>query len=264
MTYFYKNFLRDGRGWFRAARPAVHLAAFGKHPGWDDHMDDLGLETESLLTLKRSLYLQGIAGNISAGTWERMDEAARLPGFNLRFHWQRDGQYLLGKMWSSRDGKGRGHFPMIVCAHVIGLPMADVAEISACLDHVETQCADTQSAASVRSILTETHEYQRNLPERVERTEESADSAADIGDLSELADFRPGAFHARHAPAAKVIRLNTTVADLAPWSQTLHERLDRHAPVLITSPLYEGADWVDVMAASLTLRSRLDGDARCA
>ena len=26
----------------------VYLGAFGKHPGWDDHMDDPGLETPRL------------------------------------------------------------------------------------------------------------------------------------------------------------------------------------------------------------------------
>ena len=28
--------------------PSIKLAAFGKHPGWMDHMEELGLETSAL------------------------------------------------------------------------------------------------------------------------------------------------------------------------------------------------------------------------
>jgi hypothetical protein len=30
-----------------------HLGAFGKHPGWNDHLDDQGLDTNELINLKR-------------------------------------------------------------------------------------------------------------------------------------------------------------------------------------------------------------------
>ena len=46
--------------------PSIQLAAFGKHPGWNDHLDDLGLDTDSLITAKRLLYVQGINQNIDA------------------------------------------------------------------------------------------------------------------------------------------------------------------------------------------------------
>ena len=68
MKSFFKEFLRDepppaGDG------PQVCLGAFGKHPGWDDHMDDLGLETESLLQAKHLLYVQGIGQHINSGVF---------------------------------------------------------------------------------------------------------------------------------------------------------------------------------------------------
>jgi hypothetical protein len=61
-----------------AARPApaVYLAAFGKHPGWNDHLDDLGLDTQPLINAKRLLYLQGISQNIDSGAWDKLADAS--------------------------------------------------------------------------------------------------------------------------------------------------------------------------------------------
>ncbi len=60
-----------------AAKPApqLHLAAFGKHPGWNDHTDDLGLDTDALVNAKRLLYVQGISQNIDSGAWDKIDAA---------------------------------------------------------------------------------------------------------------------------------------------------------------------------------------------
>jgi len=62
MKAFFKEFLRDqpvGAGGDRQ----IFLAAFGKHPGWNDHMDDVGLETESLVAAKTRLYVDGRASS---------------------------------------------------------------------------------------------------------------------------------------------------------------------------------------------------------
>jgi len=47
----------------------VFVAAFGKHPAWDDHIDDIGLDMDTLIAAKRILYVQGIGGNIDSGSW---------------------------------------------------------------------------------------------------------------------------------------------------------------------------------------------------
>jgi hypothetical protein len=31
----------------------VFVAAFGKHPGWDDHIDDIGLETDIIISSRK-------------------------------------------------------------------------------------------------------------------------------------------------------------------------------------------------------------------
>ena len=82
MSDFYKRFLMED---VPRATPGttkqVFLGAFGKHPGWDDHVEDLGLETGSLVEAKKLFYVQGIGGEIDAGAWEKLDDSQRLPAF---------------------------------------------------------------------------------------------------------------------------------------------------------------------------------------
>jgi hypothetical protein len=48
-----KNFLDSGGNrQMTAVQPKLSLAAFGKHPGWDDHIPGIGVETEGLANLK--------------------------------------------------------------------------------------------------------------------------------------------------------------------------------------------------------------------
>ena len=56
MSDFYKKFLlEDVRKLGTSSARQIFLGAFGKHPGWDDHVEDLGLETESLIYAKTLL-----------------------------------------------------------------------------------------------------------------------------------------------------------------------------------------------------------------
>ena len=109
MTRFLKVFLRD-----RLDQP-VRLAGFGKHPAWDDHIDDIGLTTETLVITRRILYSEGIASQLSSGAWNRLEENAQVLEFDHRFVWSREAQSVIGGIWASSDGKGRGRFPIIVC-----------------------------------------------------------------------------------------------------------------------------------------------------
>ena len=253
MNAFYKSFLRDGSGfgWLRAERPRVHLAAFGKHPGWDDHMDDLGLDTDSLVALKRILYLEGIARNLATGAWEQLDEAARLPGFNHLFRWQRGAQFLLGRIWSSRDGKGRAHFPMILCAHVLGPPAPATEQIESVLRDLHQQCIGTDRAAAVQELVAHALDVLR----RAAASDESPGNPPepmDLGELPELSNFHRGEFRPRTDPAAQVARISVPAEappqGLETWLAALRERLDEDAPVLLLAPLSPGRDWIDVIA----------------
>jgi hypothetical protein len=108
MTRFQRTFLRDPIG------EKVYAAAFGKHPAWDDHIDDVGLVTETMVLAKQLLYSQGIASQLASGAWEQIERAGQSLEFDHRFVWARKEQALVGAIHASSDGKGRARFPMVV------------------------------------------------------------------------------------------------------------------------------------------------------
>ena len=108
MSRFLKVFLRDPL----SAR--IQVAGFGKHPAWDDHIDDIGLNTESLVLTKQLLYSEGIATQL--GAWNQIEASGSAVEFDHRFVWARDQQAIVGALWSSADRKGRARFPLVICA----------------------------------------------------------------------------------------------------------------------------------------------------
>lgn len=134
--------------------PGLFVAAFGKHPGWNDHIDDLGLATPRLVEVKRRMYVEGIGGNIDAGTWDRLSPDQRLEGFDHVFAWRTPGDLVVGRLWSSRDGKGRAKYPMVVCAQASGVPLAwALGEALPLLESLRERCVATESAEAVRAAL---------------------------------------------------------------------------------------------------------------
>jgi CRISPR/Cas system-associated exonuclease Cas4 (RecB family) len=152
---FFKTFLMDGRdNALSGAPPLVSLAGFGKHPGWDDHIEDIGLATASLRMARKTLYVSGIGDQIDKAAWENLEAGKRLPGFNHLFVWLRPNQMIVGRLWSSSDGKGRTRYPMIACAQGIGLPISWMApNVAPVLEALRRTCADTQSAPVVTAAF---------------------------------------------------------------------------------------------------------------
>ena len=64
---FKRTTTTDGRSPKASLGSRVTLAAFGKHPGWDDHMPGIGVDTELLAHLKQALYVRGIGKQIDSG-----------------------------------------------------------------------------------------------------------------------------------------------------------------------------------------------------
>src|SRR6266704_110912 len=154
MTDVLRKFLLDDLRRLSPNGRFVGLAAFGKHPGWDDHVEDLGLETDSLNQAKSVFYVNGIGGQIDSGAWEKLDATQQLPGFKHLFLWQRSGQILLGRLWSSSDGKGRKRYPMVVCLHFAGVTLRwALTHGLPALAELEEQIQKTHSAEDVRSLL---------------------------------------------------------------------------------------------------------------
>ncbi|HEY7115710.1 MAG TPA: hypothetical protein VH475_03935 [Tepidisphaeraceae bacterium] len=152
------SFLRNLISRLGPAKPPparrVLLAAFGKHPGWDDHVE-IGLESERLAEVRRILYVEGVGGNVESGAWERLEPNQRLSQFKHTFVWRRpDGGVQLGRLWSSRDGKGRSRYPMVVCADCTGLPLQwTVEQVLPVLADVEAACARTADAPVVSQVI---------------------------------------------------------------------------------------------------------------
>jgi hypothetical protein len=148
------NELGSKFGSFIGKRPAsAHFGAFGKHPGWNDHLDDIGLDTEPLIAAKQYLYVQGIGGVIDAGQWEALPNGDALPEFRHVFVWMDDRDTLVGKIWSSSDGKGRTKYPMVVSAHFSNRAAPGVPDATALLDGLEESCRATTSPDDIHRFI---------------------------------------------------------------------------------------------------------------
>ena len=145
----------------------VVVAAFGKHPAWDDHIDDIGLDTDTLITAKRILYVQGIGGNIDSGSWSKLREDQQIEDFNHAFVWCGGHNIIVGRLWSSRDGKGRTSYPMVVCVQCCQLSLEWIFEnILPGLKKIERACVETTSAGEVRTTIENAQKEFRQLAQQ--------------------------------------------------------------------------------------------------
>lgn len=136
--------------------PSVWLAAFGKHPGWNDHIDDLGIETDRLVAIKRQLYVDGIRKVIDGGLWDALKPEQHAEGFGHSFLWRSYDGLAVGRMWSSTDGKGRGRYPMIVCCQTHGASMDTIGSVVLPrLKQLEADCVGVGNAAAVIRLVDE-------------------------------------------------------------------------------------------------------------
>jgi len=145
----------------------IFVAAFGKHPGWNDHIDDIGFETDVFVTVKRILYIQGIGGNIDSGSWDKLKEDQLIEEFKHVFFWYINGNLVVGRMWSSQDGKGRKSYPFVVCVQCSKLPIKWIFEnVLPRLEKVEATCAATTSADDVRMAIQSAGQELRQLAQQ--------------------------------------------------------------------------------------------------
>lgn len=266
MKSFAKEFLRDEPP---GGERQIFLGAFGKHPGWDDHIDDIGLETESLVTAKQLLYVEGIGGQI--GAWEQLDWAAQV-AFNHVFIWRREKQLLVGRMWTSSDGKKRTRYPMVVCAHCIGASLPLVLDtLLAWLEELQARAMATKSAEEVRVTMAQFRDGLRNWLAAAEedparRSFEPEAFLADIGFSQEDESLLKALWHlhgsehsagkskGKAGATPEGIRLQASSASTARslefWNQMAACELDPSAPVLLVMPAQQY--WLDVIAGEPT------------
>lgn len=241
MSEFSKTFLRERIG--DEKQPRELFGAFGKHPGWDDHIEDLPLPTASMATAKQLLYVQGIGSQISSGAWTRLGEEARLSGFDHAFVWVRGRQFLAGRMWASCDGKRRTHFPMIALVQGINVPLDPALEwILAQLENVAAGIRAANSADEVREVVREAWSAVREVPEERAATDVSRCvlHAPRAASLQLASDFRE---NPRTRLPADPRDLPTS---LRFWSRVCTALAPVDAPLLFLAPC--GEPWVDVLA----------------
>lgn len=148
MNNFAKFFLNEDWKSVSSA-PRLFLGAFGKHPGWNDHMDPVGLVTATMVEAREIIY-GGIAHQIEHAAWDKAGPAKVLPGFDHVIHWRRLNESLTGLVWSSQDGKGRALYPMIVVAHSVTRSFSWLAaELFPALEDVKAKCRNTTSSGVV-------------------------------------------------------------------------------------------------------------------
>lgn len=149
-----KSFSKTLGGFSR--QPRIVVGAFGKHPAWDDHIDDLGLITDELVQARRQLYAECIAGCIDSGEWGKPDQPppAWLRDYGHVFLWRTEGTILAGRLWPSRDGRKRTKFPMIVVAQCDMLPLSFIATVVLpALESLQQDCMTQTTQDGVRAVV---------------------------------------------------------------------------------------------------------------
>lgn len=266
MSVFAREFLRENVE--APALPRGFLALFGKHPGWDDHVEDLPLATTSLILAKQNLYVQGIGGQVSSGGWARLEEGQSLPGFDHVLLWRRGSQFIAGRLWSSTDGKRRAHFPMIAMVHCLNVPVGpSLASILSWLESVESACKSTRSADRIRSMF---EQCQSDFQGWIERNDHPDAEEADplgwgmpaemlVPAITEIqsrgADLTLGRFKERSELPSVHCRVPTTgrdrAHDLRLWNRLLRHTLHASVPQLFLAPRDKA--WLDVIAGEPTV-----------
>ena len=193
---FQKSFLRD----FPPGKPAAVLALFGKHPAWNDHMDDLGLSTPSLRTCKKLLYLQGIAANAA----RQQATTSEVAAYGHMLLWIRGREAVLLRLVESADGRGRGYFPLVGAIHFESGSLQDALRVSiTALQTFTRNCARLGNRHDVleehRHTQARIHEDFRHLPPS---SPIEAASAAET-DAIRQALAMPGGFNCLRLPVAR-------------------------------------------------------------
>lgn len=277
-----KDFLQKlfGRKGASDAAPSVRVAAFGKHPGWNDHVEDLGIDTENLVLVKRLMYVEGIGGNIDSGAWDALDPEQLLEGFGHVFLWSFAESFVIGRMWASSDGKGRKKYPMVVAADVAGRDARTAMSIAMpALYELEKACRGTSEREPVISALERARSAAAVAMESNTNSaggEGSASRSGEIVRLAEQQELGPGhvglhrilyqieremgAYRRGTAEGSSTriksidlrpqhMRVPACLKDplesLLAWDALLKRDLDPTVPLLLVRPLEH--DWIDIL-----------------
>ena len=277
MSSALKKFVKRFNSKRRAVPPErVFVAAFGKHPGWDDHIDDIGFETDIFVTVKRILYVQGVGSNIDSGSWDKLQQNQLIEEFKHVFAWCMDRNIIVGRIWSSQDGKGRTNYPMVVCVQCCQLPLEWILkDILPRLERIEEICVATSSADDVRRTIENARKEFRQLAQQCHPLADSMKPCPDaLVKLAEHPEMGPNhegllriLYHierevTRYQPditKGKALRPTslrvpasspTMLESILLWISFLLTKFGTNAPVLILMPLRKS--WMDIILGTPT------------
>ena len=277
MSAAFKNFFKrfNPKGQDNPSE-GIFVAAFGKHPGWDDHIDDIGFETDVFVTVKRVLYIQGIGGNIDSGSWDKLKEDQLIEEFNHVFFWYMNGNLVVGRMWSSQDGKGRKSYPFVVCVQCGKLPVKWIFEnVLPRLERVEATCAATTSANDVRMAIQSAGQELRQLAQQCAASPSPViaypDAVARLARHPEMGPDQEGLFrvlyhierevgrHRANSTSSMALRStslriptsqDTMLESILLWNSFLFKMFGKNTPMLILKP--QRNNWIDIIIGEPT------------
>jgi len=268
---FYKTIFSE----VPASPSDLSIFAFGKHPGWDDHIEGIGIDNDTLAICQSLFYVQGIRGVIDSGVWETTDPVQIVPEFGNLVLWQGRRAFLACRMWPSKDGKGRAKYPMIIGIYGGGVSLLRAFPmIAPVLESLEAQCRMARTADEVRQVL---ENGRQNLREnigtlsggevvphlRAEDYQLLFESGKAIPDATgwhrilhtmqnQLEPFGIGRFSIRaitETGSGEHIRVpllnDSPVLGMLTWLRFLRGELDPQVPVLVST--HTGRPWCDLL-----------------
>ncbi len=263
--------------------PSVRVSAFGKHPAWDDHIDDVGLSTDELVDARRTLYADCIAGCIDSGSWGAPDQPppAWLVDYGHEFVWYPEGTQgpiLAGRLWPSRDGRRRTKFPMVLCAQCDGVGLDWVARVVLPrLERLQAACIEATEQGQVIAAVESVGRELQELATGASTADEPGASRASLDQLlsSGLGEGSRAAIHrvqyqferefsgflaadrASKSPLparGQHIRVPSAIEPptraIVAWTRYFARQLSGDAPMLVAAPFQSG--WVDIAVGPIT------------
>lgn len=159
------------------AETRVFVSIFGKHPGWAESVDDNAIVSEPVAALKHALWSEGIFRNLSNGSWERVPAADRLPAFSHEIFVRSGKDFLVGRMATARDQRGRVG-PLVMVAHATGVDDAWMVEnVCPLLSALQDKLITTNNSELARLAAGET----RRAIEKMLDQRQAAGGAAEGG-----------------------------------------------------------------------------------
>lgn len=261
--------------------PTMHFAVFGKHPGWMDHMEELGLDTDLLIALRRMLYIDGINRNIDSGAWSQLPPEQVIETFNHSFIWSVRDEMIIGRLWSSSDGRGRKLYPMIACVHCAGVRIRSAMEmVLPRLERLRGQFISTETASGVRVLMkTAAAEFQLqaiHLSSMKGAPPIPGSALTTLADRAELGPDRQGLYRVLYQVEREMMVGGSNLSDTRSgtgvfsrvqhlrvprpedvsqarpdlWIEFLHDYLGGAPPVLMLLP--QDQPWIDLIVGDPT------------